>query len=203
MNSQTLIVGIIKIAFSTRPLLFNSFCQNIEIQTSKTQLSTIDLWIIFAVCGVQKNRSKIHTLLSRKYEEETLTGFTLNAAISGYGIALESVFPSLLILGENFFSLSTLCSVWAIALIKVVSLLFIIVPFLLPLPCFLSPSICYLYLTPPAPYPYLLFLRIAPSLLLTPLHSAPPPSPSLYLFSSQSLTPRVPPLLTFSLDLLS
>ena len=109
MNSQTLIVGIVKTAFSTRPLLFNSFCQNMESQTIKTQLSTIDLWIIFAVCGVQKNRSKIHTLLSRKYEEETLTGFTLNAAISGYGIALESVFPSLLILGKNLFSLLTNC----------------------------------------------------------------------------------------------
>jgi hypothetical protein len=108
MNSQTLIVGIIK-TFSTRPLLFNSFCQNMENQTIKTQLSTIDLWIIFAVCGVQKNRSKIHTLLSRKYEEETLTGFTLNAAISGYGIALESVFPSLLILGINLFSILIFC----------------------------------------------------------------------------------------------
>lgn len=106
MNSQTLIVGIIKTAFSTRPLLFNSFCQNMDNQTIKTQLSTIDLWIIFAVCGVQKNRSKIHTLLSRKYEEEALTGFTLNAAISGYGIALESVFPSLLILGDSIYSVN-------------------------------------------------------------------------------------------------
>lgn len=100
LNSQALLVGIVKTSFQNRPVLFNSFYTSIDNNTEINSMGIIDLWILFSLSGILKNRSKIHTILAKKYLNKSLTSVTLNAAISGYGIALESVFSSMLTLGK-------------------------------------------------------------------------------------------------------
>ena len=101
LNSQTLLIRIIKSSFQTRQILFNSFYSYMEIETSKNSTIIIDLWILFTLSGNSRNRSKVHTLCARKYSNGSMTRDSLQSAISGFGTALESVFSSMLVLGET------------------------------------------------------------------------------------------------------
>ena len=101
LNSQALLVGIIKTTFTSRILLFSSYCTYMDNLTEKNSTSIIDIWILFSLSGSSRYRSKVHTLCAKKYSNGSLTGVSLESAIYGFGTALESVFPSILILGEN------------------------------------------------------------------------------------------------------
>ena len=98
LNSQTLLLGILKTTFQTRQILFDSFYSYMDAKIEKHSTITIDLWILFTLSGNSRNRSKVHTLCARKYSNGSLTRTSLQLAISGFRTALESVFPSILIL---------------------------------------------------------------------------------------------------------
>jgi hypothetical protein len=99
LNSQTILIEILKTSFQTRPLLFNSYHTYMDSQTDKDSTTVLDMWIIFFVSNIHQVRSKIHTLLSRKYSNESLCAASIEKALEGFGIALHTIFPSILALG--------------------------------------------------------------------------------------------------------
>jgi hypothetical protein len=99
LNSQTILIEILKTSFQTRPLLFNSYYTYMDNQTDNNSTTVLDMWIIFFVSNIHQVRSKIHTLLSKKHANESLCAASIEKALEGFGIALHTVFPSVLALG--------------------------------------------------------------------------------------------------------
>jgi hypothetical protein len=106
LNTQAIIVNILKTFFQARPLLYAAFQHYMDKNESNQSTSPIDLWIVYALSSSVKLRSKLHTLVAKKVGNGSLDPGTISASIHGLSVALEAVFPGMLSLAQGMMAWS-------------------------------------------------------------------------------------------------
>ena len=104
LSAETLIVGILRMSFMSRPLLFITLQKLLLSEDSANRCGPIDLWIMFALGSCLKSRSKLHTLIGKLVGTNKLTSEDIFNSISKASVPLETLFSSLLELAQSCLS---------------------------------------------------------------------------------------------------
>lgn len=100
LSAEALLLGILKISFYSKSLLFTVFYKHFS-GDSAPDVTTFDLWVMYCLGSCKKLKARLHTLICRLMSTGKIGHEHVSASLARSGYPLEDTLPSMLELAQN------------------------------------------------------------------------------------------------------
>jgi hypothetical protein len=100
LSALSLIVGILKLSFYSKAVLFNAMSRHLADETAD-DVAPFDMWVLFTLGSCAKLKSKVLSLVAKLLSTSKISSTLLEQSLSKYSAPLEQIFASMLELAQG------------------------------------------------------------------------------------------------------